>query len=136
MGRLAGRVAVALAVAAILAVLVLAALGFLCAALYLGLERVVEPPAAALLTGVIVLAVAIVLAALAIVAASLAGRRAAGGQPRDAVGLAVRAGEALGVNLRTLAKDHSRPLVLSALAAGFAVGVSPRLRRALLRLLG
>ena len=136
MGRLAGRVAAALAVAAILAVLALAALGFLCAALYLGLARVVEPPMAALLTGVVVLAVVVVLAALAVVVAWLTGRRGGGGQPRDAAGLARRAGEALGVDLQALAKGHARTLTLSALAAGFAVGVSPRLRRALLRLLG
>ena len=56
-------------------------------------------------------------------------------QTPDAVGLALAMGESMGAELELLAKRHRFGAIGVALFAGFALGVSPRLRRSLRSLL-
>jgi hypothetical protein len=121
-------------------ILVLAALGFLGYAAYLALLGAVSPPLAALITGI----GAVVLAGLiVIVGSSLFRGRRARPRPRDsgaggedgAGRMAGELGGALAAQLGTLTRSHSGPVLAASLAAGFAVGVSPRLRKVLLDLM-
>lgn len=121
-------------------ILVLAALGFLGYAAYLALLSAVSPPLAALITGI----GAVVLAGLIVMVGSslFRGRRerprprdsGAGGE--DAAGrMAGELGGVLAAQLGTLTRSHSGPVLAASLAAGFAVGASPRLRKVLLDLM-
>lgn len=122
-------------------ILVLTGLGFLIAALYIGLARDMAPAGAALTTGAVCLAGAGLLTLIGwLVLRSLAARgerdeKAPAAAAPDAVKMAMAVGEALGGDLQSLAKNHRYGLIGAALAAGFAVGVSPKLRRSLLNLL-
>jgi hypothetical protein len=103
--------------------------------LYLLLLALVVPPAAALLTGILVLLTALLLVAIAR-AATRPRRRVREPSPsleaaEDAAGL----GTEMGRKIRGLADAHGSGGLLAALAAGFAVGVSPKLRAFLQTLL-
>lgn len=137
--RLRGLLGAAMVLLAAL-VLLLIALGFLAAALYLGLTRVMDPAWAALLTAVAALA----LAGLVVLVRRLGRRRPpppAGGLGFGLGGEAVPLGavSALGAQIgddtARFARAHAGKAIGLALALGFAVGVSPRLRRSLWRLL-
>jgi hypothetical protein len=123
-------------------ILVLAALGFLGYAAYLALLGAVSPPLAALITGV----GAVVLAGLIVIVGSslFRGGRAkprrrdkgADGEGADAAGrMAGELGGVLAAQLGTLTRSHSGPVLAASLAAGFAVGASPRLRKVMLDLM-
>lgn len=104
-------------------------------ALYLLLLAVVVPPAAALLTGILVLLTALLLIAITR-AATRPRRRMREPSPtmeaaEDAAGL----GTEIGRKIRGLADAHGSGGLLAALVAGFAVGVSPKLRAFLQALL-
>ena len=122
-------------------ILVLTGLGFLVAAMYIGLAQDMAPAGAALTTGVICLAGAGLLTLIGwLVLRSLSPSDKRDEHPPqavkpDAVKLAMAVGEVLGGDLQSLAKQHRYGLIGAALAAGFAVGVSPKLRRSLLNLL-
>jgi hypothetical protein len=123
---------------AMVAVLLLLALGFLAAALYLALARQLDPAWAALLTATAAVAMAGVIVLVVRVRrrpappAATAGRGLGGGAP---IGLVSSLGAQFGEDTARLARAHAGKAVGLALALGFAVGVSPRLRRALWRLL-
>lgn len=122
----------AISIAAVLVALVAAfvAVGFFAFALYQFVLQYMSPALAALATGVIILIGAMLL----VFATKLAGRKPA--KPRKVVndpGLAAAEGAAelgnvLGQHLRGLAEAHGNGSLWASLAAGFAVGVSPKLR--------
>lgn len=123
-------------------ILVLTGLGFLVAALYMTLSRGMEPAGAALVTGAVCFAGAVLLTVVGwLVLRSLAARRkpvedTAHERAPDAARMAMVVGEVVGGDLQFLVRRHRYGMIGAALAAGFAVGVSPKLRRSLLRLLG
>ncbi len=130
------RLQVLLAFGVVAALLVLTGSGFLVAALYLNLATYAGPTRAALITGVLCLAVGCIVLLIGwLVLRSAARRDGRDRKPTDAAGLALALGEALGGDLQSLAKNHRYAMIGAALAAGFAVGVSPKLRRALRSLL-
>lgn len=117
-------------------ILIVTGVGFLVAALYIALANALGPAGAALTTGVICFAVAGLLALIGwLVLRALRPRRKRPGHSADGMTMAMAAGEAMGGDLRSLAKQHRFGLVGGALAAGFVVGVSPKVRRLLLNFL-
>jgi hypothetical protein len=112
--------------------LLIAALGFLVAATYLALARVMEPVFACLLTGgALLVLVILVLAATSHVAARTpppAPKRQ--GEPAL---LAALAGEQFATTIESWLGGHRRETVAGLFVLGFAIGWSPRLRRALVR---
>lgn len=124
---LAGLAALALGLAA-----VLAGLGFLLAAVYLALGEVWPPAAAAAATAVVALIAAGVLILLARALARpprapRTGDEAADEPRRDATGL----GSVLG----PLAREHFPAAAGATFLAGLVLGLSPRARRALWRVI-
>ena len=118
---------------------VAAALVFLFGAAYLALLDVVSPPLAALATGLgaLVFAFSIVVGGRALSRGKRARslRRAGSDDDESAGGVEKQAAEIagiLGVEIASLARTHTKSTLAVSLAAGFAVGASPRLRKALL----
>jgi len=130
------RLQVMVAFGVVAALLILTGAGFLVAALYMNLAAYAGPAAASAITGVLCLAVGgIVLLIGWLVLRSSTQTTGRDRKPTDAAGLALALGEALGGDLQSLAKNHRTAMIGAALAAGFAVGVSPKLRRSLRSLL-
>jgi hypothetical protein len=133
--RFLTRLAISLAMVLIALIAAITAICYFAFALYLLLLPVVVPPAAALLTGILVLLTALLLIAIAR-SATRPRRRAREPSPaleaaEDAAGL----GTEIGRKVRGLAEAHGSGGLLAALVAGFAVGVSPKLRAFLQALL-
>jgi hypothetical protein len=129
--RLIARLALALAFVVIGLIAGVVAVAFLAYAVYLALLSVLVPPAAAAITGVVVIAGAGLL--LAIVRAIVRPRRRPRGRDGSFPSLeecetAAEVGSDLGRKLRGIAGANSGGGLLAALVAGFAVGVSPKLR--------
>ena len=136
MGRYVFRLQGLLAFGFLAALLILAGWGFLVAALYMVLAKETGPTGAALITGVICLGGAGIVSLIGwLVVRSSTRRDGRDRKAPDAVKVALAMGEALGGDLQSLAKNHRYGMIGAALAAGFAVGVSPKLRRSLRRLL-
>lgn len=130
-------VRLAISIAALIVMLIAAsfATGYFAFALFLYLEEHMLPAWAALLTGLILLLLAAILAA----ATQMTGRRSRippeGLGPRDTRENAAEMGGEIGRRLAGFASTHKKGSMLAALIAGFAVGVSPRLREFLLDIL-
>ena len=140
------RFALALGIVVVAAILLMSAAAFLCAALYLYLVALTDPPAAAALTGLaaLIATIGILFAsrfilgrtvpvkALPVAAAQAASAApAAHEDPKIAQALSALVGEELGRAF----KENPKGAAMAALAAGVAVGVSPKLRGVLLDLL-
>jgi hypothetical protein len=133
MGKLIGRwVLVAALAAAALAVALIAA-AFFCLAMYLGFRHILPPWAAALASG----GCALVVAGMVLLASRLMARSrrssafaaaAEIGASLSPFSLGKRLGEAAGAKAAGLHIPPGKGLA-SALLLGFAIGVSPRLRR-------
>ncbi|HYB08604.1 MAG TPA: hypothetical protein VEJ16_02910 [Alphaproteobacteria bacterium] len=114
-------------------IVVVAGVAFLCGALYLALLAVATPPLAALATGLVAFAIAL----LILIAGDLfAGRRHSasgrhGGMRDGRPTLAMELGNLAGDEIGKLARKHPAAALLVSLLAGFAVGFSPQLRKAL-----
>lgn len=126
---------VRLALVGVAAGIAILAVGFLSAALYLALAEALGPPLAAAATGVAL----IVVAALVLLGIRLSMRGArpppeTQAQP-DGRASAAKLGEMLGEEAAVWTKRHPAASMLAALAAGFAVGSSPKIRSELSRLL-
>lgn len=132
MDRLITRVAINVAALLLAAIIALAGIGFLCLALYLSLLQYLLPPGAALATA----GAAFVVAALLVLAGRVIGTMTKSRRrPRDE-GMATAAlGELFGREFSTRAAAHPHATLFASLLAGFAVGVSPDLRRLLRDLL-
>ena len=128
----------ALSIAALLIVVVasLIAIGYFAFALYLFLLNSLSPPLAAVATGILVLLLAIFL-----VLATRSGsgrrrpRRSAAYESDDIRETAAELGGEIGRRLHGFASTHKTSSLLAALVAGFAVGVSPKLRGFLMDIL-
>ncbi len=135
------RLGISVVVAILVVLLTAAGIGLLVAALWLWLDTIVATHTAALLCGVAVF----VLAGLALVTGRLLARRrtplssgralpvgAVGGPTK---GIAAAIGSELGTAGSTWVKGNAPRVVLVAVAAGFLLGASPRLRDTVWRLL-
>lgn len=134
MRRLIARIATSIALMVIALVAVLVALGYFVFALYLWLAEYLIPPAAALVSGAIVLFVALVMVMIAGALLRGSRRRRRDLPTMNAAETAAEIGGLLGDKVQGFANLRGSSL-LTALAAGFAVGVSPKLRSILWRLL-
>ena len=135
MRRFFARLAISIALIVVALVAVLIAVGYFVFALYLLLAEYLVPPAAAVVAGLIVLAVAMV---LALIASSLfrgSKRRDRDTATMSATETAAQLGSLFGDKMQGLASMNRSTSLLAALAAGFAVGVSPRLRSVLWRII-
>lgn len=144
MGGFIARLKSGIALGALATLFAVIAFAFLAFALYFALLAVAEPPIAAALTGVAAAAVALIVFAIARAAGSGDSRapapRAAGAAATPSLGpeseLAAQLGQLLGEQAAGWTRSHPYSAMGAALAAGFAVGASPELRRTLLRMIG
>ena len=124
----------ALVLSAVLTALI--AIGYFMFALYLWLAMYLVPPAAAVISGVIVLLTAVV---LALIASSLFGGLGVARRERDstlgAAETAADIGSLFSDKVQDFASMNRGTSLLTALAAGFAVGISPKLRGLLWRII-
>jgi hypothetical protein len=125
--RFLTRLAISLAVVLIALIAAITAIVYFAYALYLLLLDVVVPPAAAVLTGILVLLAVAILAA-----ATRAGmrprRRRDPGPTLEAAEDAADLGNEIARKIRGLMGAQASGGLLAALVAGFAVGMSPKLR--------
>ena len=129
------RLAISLAAVLIAVIATVTAISYFAYALYLLLLEVVVPPAASLLTGVLILVIAILLIVV-IRAATLPKRKKREPMPAlEAMESAAELGSELGRKVRGLTEAQASGGLMAALVAGFAFGVSPKLRAFLQTLL-
>ena len=139
MRRFVARLAISIALILIALVAVMIAVGYFIFALYLWLSEYFVPPAAAVIAGLIVLVVAVILALISRMTMR-SSRGPQGQRGRDFTSLgatesAAELGTLLGDKLQGFANMGRGTSMLTALAAGFAIGLSPKLRGLLWRLL-
>lgn len=135
MRRFFARLAISIALIVVALVAVLIAVGYFVFALYLLLAEYLVPPAAAVVAGLIVLAVAMVLALIASSMFRKSKRRDRDTAPLSAAETATELGSLFGDKMQGFAGMNRGTSLLTALAAGFAVGVSPKLRGVLWRII-
>jgi hypothetical protein len=113
----------------------LLAVAFLCAALYLALQEVLGAPLAALVIagGLVFVAALLVLSIKVFVLRP--GRPGPEPTQPDGRAAAAKLGEMLGEEAGAWTKQHPGMAMVAALAAGFVVGTSPKIRAILLSLL-
>ena len=125
--RFLTRLAISLAVVLIAVIAAITAVVYFAFALYLLLLDYVVPPAAALLTGILVLVAVLILAAAT--RAGMRPRRRRDHVPSvEAVEDAADLGGEMARRIRGLMDSNAGGGLLAALVAGFAVGMSPKLR--------
>lgn len=134
MRSIAIRIAVMAAGLLIAAVLSLAVVAFLCIALYYGLQNVVAPWAAALLTAAALTLAALLVIAIAAAVARSASRKEEQRDP-DVSRIGLELGRILGETAYRYASQNPTRVLVAAVVAGFAVGAVPRLRSLLLSFL-
>jgi hypothetical protein len=122
------RLAVSLAMVLIALIGAILAIVYFAFALYLLLLAFVVPPAAALLTGILILLIALALIGVARVATRPRRRPREPSPTLEAAESAAGLGTELGRKLRGLTQAHASGGLIAALVAGFAVGMSPKLR--------
>ena len=127
LSRFIARLAISLAALLIAVIAAIIALVYFVYALFLVLLNVVDAPAAAILTGVIVLLVAILLV-LATQIRSRRGRKRRASPSLEGFETAAELGGQLALKVRALIGSEAGGGLLAAMVAGFAVGMSPRLR--------
>lgn len=128
------RTGIALVFLAIAAGIGFLSVMFLTAAVFLALVEPMGMPMAALATGGVLIAFAVILmlAVKLIVSSSQRSKRTPPQQ--DGQIAAARLGELIGEEAATCARQHPGAVTFAALAAGFVVGSSPKLRTGLMRL--
>src|SRR5262245_33233417 len=127
MSRFFARIAISIAAMLVMVVAACIAVGYFAYALDLWLAEHMSPAAAAIVTGVAVLALAGALVAFTQMGNSRR-RPSYGASDRAARETVAQLGGELGQRLLGLADTHKPGALLAALVAGFAVGVSPKLR--------
>lgn len=127
---------VMLAVAAVMlaGTLVFVAAGFLIGALYLALLAYISAPLAALATAGVALLAALLVLALGSLLWPRLGRGLRRGRKAEGLGGNALAAE-LGKSAGSFIGTHKTGSAVAALLAGFAVGLSPRLRQSLIEML-
>lgn len=133
--RLIARIAIAFAMLLIGFVAGVIAIAFFAYGVYLALLNVLPGPAAAAITGVVVLAAALVLMAALRLVFRPRRRRVTVFPSLEECENAADVGTELGRKIRGMAGASAGGGLLAALLAGFAVGVSPKLRAFLQSLL-
>lgn len=133
--RFIAKIAIAFAMLLIGLVAGVIAIAFFAYAVYLALLNVLVGPAAAAITGVVVLAAALVLMGLIRAVFRPRRRRVVDIPSLEECENAADIGSELGRRIRGLAGASTGGGLLAALAAGFAVGISPKLRAFLQSLL-
>ena len=135
MSRFFARLALSIAALIVMLVAAVIAVGYFALALFLFASSHMSPPLAAVATGFLILLLAAFLA-LAVRAGSGHRRSLSEGQSnRAARETAAQLGGELGRRLLGLADSNRTGSLVAALVAGFAVGVSPKLREFLLDVL-
>lgn len=125
-----------LAIAA--AAMLLGVLGFIAAlawflfAIDLKLDTMMTPALAALATGGAAILFALIV--MLIGRSVLSGRRSKPSRKHDSGDPALELGRVIGEEAANFVTEHKRGVLIASLAAGFAFGISPRLRKLLLRL--
>lgn len=127
LSRFFARLAISLAALLIAVIAAIIALVYFVYALFLVLLNIVVVPAAAVLTGVIVLLVAILLV-VATQSRSRRGRKRGASPSLEGFETAAELGGELARKVRALIGSEASGGLLAALVAGFAVGMSPKLR--------
>jgi hypothetical protein len=127
LSRFIARLAISLAALLIAVIAAIIALVYFVYALFLVLINFVSPPAAAVLTGFIILLVAI-LVVMATQMRSRRGRRRKASPSLEGFESAAELGGELARKVRALIGTEAGGGLLAALVAGFAVGMSPKLR--------
>ena len=123
------RIAIGFAMVLIALVAGVIAVAFFAYAVYLALLHLLVGPAAAAITGVVVLAGALLLMGLLRLVVRPRRRRRGGEMPSlEECENAAEIGSELGRRIRGIAGAHAGGGLLFALVAGFAMGVSPKLR--------
>jgi hypothetical protein len=135
MRRFVARLAISIALLLIALVTALIAVGYFVFALYLWLAIYFVPPAAAVIAGLIILVVAALLALIARSAMRGSKRRDRDYASMTAAETAAELGSLFGDKVQGFANMSRGTSLLTALVAGFAVGVSPKLRAILWRVL-
>ncbi len=123
----------ALALIALVAVLI--AVAFFAYAFFLWLAGMLTPPLAAAACGLILVIIAIILALVSRGTIRRRGRNFRSDVAGEAAENAALLGSLLGRKAHSFAKSNSTYSLLAMLIAGFAVGLSPKLRALLLSLL-
>lgn len=143
---LIGRIAVGIALGIVALVAAMTGLGFLFAALYMALTRVIDPDAAALAVGLAAFVTALIVLLISRritrptspptrLTRSARVQPVVGAPGGSAEAAAAEIGDLIAGKGRDLLHTHSMGATAAALIAGLALGVSPRLRRTLWRLL-
>ena len=135
MRRFVARLAISIALLLIALVAIMIAVGYFVYALYLWMAVYLVPPAAAVVTGLIVLVLAALLALIARMFMRGSKRRDRDYSSMTAAETAAELGSLFGDKVQGLASMNKSTSMLTALAAGFAVGVSPKLRSLLWRII-
>lgn len=139
MERILTRLAVLAVSLLAAAIVIVAGVAFLCGALYLALLAVATPPIAALATGLAAFAIALLILLAGYIFSSrphAAAKRRQGGGTGSQRPLAMELGGLAGDEFAAFARKHPAAAASVSLLAGFAVGFSPSLRKALRDLLG
>lgn len=142
LASIVARLSMSVALSLLALLLATAGIGLLVAALWLWLVTLMAPPMAALVCGITAFVIAGLVALIgrlvlrarspSPVAPSAMSAAVGGGAPPS---VAAIIGTELGAAGSTWMKGHTLQVLLAAAAAGFALGVSPRLRAALLRMM-
>jgi hypothetical protein len=127
--RFFARIAIGIALVLVAVVAAFVAVGFFAFALYLFIAQFLVPPLAALATGLVILLTVLLLVWIAGQTMSPRKRKPADSPSLEACESAAELGSALGARLRGIAEAHGSGSLWAALIAGFAVGVSPKLRK-------
>ena len=128
------RLAISLAALLVAVIAAVTAISYFAYALYLLLLYIVVPAAAAALTGVLILVIALLL--IAVIRAATQPKRKREPMPAmEALESAAELGSELGRKVRGLTEAQASGGLMAALVAGFAFGVSPKLRAFLQSLL-
>ena len=135
MRRFVARLAISIALILIALVATMIAVGYFVFALYLWLTNYLVPPAAAVVAGLVILVVAAVLALIARGAMRGSKRRDRDHATMTAAEAAAELGSLFGDKVQGFAQINRGTSLLTALVAGFAVGVSPKLRALLWRII-
>ncbi len=126
--RFLTRLAISLAMVLIAVVAAILAIVYLAFALYLLLLAYVVPPAASLLTAFLILVTALVIIWIMRLATRPRRRSLDPNPTLEAAANAAGLGTEVGRKIRALTEAHASGGLIAALVAGFAVGVSPKLR--------
>ncbi len=136
MDRLLSQAVISIATIMIAAIAAMIGAVFVCGAIYLALVEIMHPSLAALVTGIVIIVFsAAVLSIARLISGRFEARSSRQGrgdyQGFDENRMAAEFGGFLGKQMHEFAGAHAPAAIIVSLAAGFAVGTSPCLRKSL-----